>query len=70
MKETEAEDCSIEGLALRGPMAAIECLFRCILPHSRKVRVKCCRVASSFIRQQHTRPSEDDGPGEVSIFHT
>ncbi|XP_073230346.1 molybdenum cofactor biosynthesis protein 1-like isoform X2 [Porites lutea] len=51
-------------------MAAIECLFRGILPHSRKVRVKCCRVASSFIRQQHTRPSEDDGPGEVHLSRT
>lgn len=51
-------------------MAAIECLFRCILPHSRKVRVKCYRVASSFVRQQHTRPSEDDGPGEVHLSRT
>ena len=50
-------------------MAAIECLFRCILPHSRKVRVQYYRVASSFVRQQYTRPSEDDEPSEVSIFH-
>ncbi|CAH3119144.1 unnamed protein product [Porites lobata] len=51
-------------------MAAIECLFRCILPHSRKVRVQYYRVASSFVRQQYTRPSEDYELSELHLSRT